>query len=199
MHKCYSNHAYIHGYCSSCIWYFIIFSSLHLTLSFSLWSDSHLTLSSSTDLRCSRRCWSPMVLIIWSMLSPLPIGDGFNWWVWWFWWVGFDDFDPWVLIRLMVVGILMDGLMMKASGCVGWWWRAGYWLLMVAGYWSGWWWLGFDNFDLWVLIGLMMVGIFMGGLMMRLAWWWRLCGLMMEARYWLLMVAGFRIFYWINV
>ena len=27
---------------------------------------------------------------------------------------GFDDFDPWVLIGLMVAGILIGGLMMEA-------------------------------------------------------------------------------------
>ena len=33
MHKCYSNHAYMHRYCSSCIWYFtFFFSLLDLTL-----------------------------------------------------------------------------------------------------------------------------------------------------------------------
>ena len=29
--------------------------------------------------------------------------------------MGFDDFDPWVLIGLMVAGILMGGLMMEAG------------------------------------------------------------------------------------
>ena len=37
MHKCYSNGAYMHGYCSACILYFTnFFSLLHLTLFFSL-------------------------------------------------------------------------------------------------------------------------------------------------------------------
>ena len=37
MHKCYSNRAYMHGYCSACILYFTnFFSFLHLTLFFSL-------------------------------------------------------------------------------------------------------------------------------------------------------------------
>ena len=44
MHKCYSNHAYMHGYCSSCIYYFTFFLSLlYLTFSFST-SHSHLSL-----------------------------------------------------------------------------------------------------------------------------------------------------------
>ena len=35
MHNCYSNHAYMHGYCSTCIYYFIsFFSLLSLVLSF---------------------------------------------------------------------------------------------------------------------------------------------------------------------
>ena len=33
MHNCYSNHAYMHGYCSTCIYYFISFFSLLLSIS----------------------------------------------------------------------------------------------------------------------------------------------------------------------
>ena len=40
---CYGNRAYMHDYCSSCIWFFF---SLHLSLSLYLWSDSPPHLSS---------------------------------------------------------------------------------------------------------------------------------------------------------
>ena len=40
------------------------------------------------------------------------------------------------------------------------------------------WWVSFDDFDSWVLIGLMVAGIWMGGLMMEaggcVGWWWKL-------------------------
>ena len=41
------------------------------------------------------------------------------------------------------------------------------------------WWMGFDNFDSWVLIGLMVARILMGGLTMEVGYW-----SLMVARYW---------------
>ena len=76
MHKCYSNCAYMHGYCSSCIYYFTFFLSLSFTslshfqlltltsLSFYLWS---LNPTSSTWLVQPCRLASP---ICWSA-SPI--------------------------------------------------------------------------------------------------------------------------------
>ena len=118
MHKYYNNRAYMQGYYSSCIWYFISPShSLFISL---VWLSPHA-----------------LVLHQSSLLSPLLIADGFDYlisvfvvsvrrWFWlmglmilirgyWsgWWWLGFDDFDKCVLI------------------------------ILIYGYWSGWRWLGF--------------------------------------------------------
>ena len=71
MHKCYSNHAYMHGYCSSCIYYFTFFLSLlYLTFSFST-SHSHLSLFLSLVPQSS-------LIDTISLALPISLTDTFN-------------------------------------------------------------------------------------------------------------------------
>ena len=163
MHKCYSNCAYMHGYCSSCMvtialaFNILLFFSLHLTLFFSLvWLSLH-ALFSSTNLHCSlesRHSHAIVDHLTHRCLRQSPMLSFFS--VWWFW-----DFDKWVLMVRYSVALssltaavpppitsLAEALTNHRSSC-----RSSlhsliaatffFLCLMVLGFWS----MSFDDFD----------------------------------------------------
>ena len=121
MQKCYSNCAFAFNIL------LFFFSLLHFTLSFTLWSNSYLTLSFppliSTALSPQLcHCQSPLLL----KLSSIAIAIFF--------------------LCLMVLGFWSVVLMILISGfwsmvlmilISGFWW---FWLVVLGFWWVGWWW-----------------------------------------------------------
>ena len=69
MHNCYSNHAYMHSYCSSSIYYFINFFSLMSLVSLCFSHFLSLSLSLSLSLTSASFSFS-LSLLIHSLLQP---------------------------------------------------------------------------------------------------------------------------------
>ena len=185
MHKCYSNCAYMHGYCSSCMvtialaFNILLFFSLHLTLFFSLvWLSLH-ALFSSTNLHCSLESRHSRAIVdhlTHRCLRQSPMLSFF--FVWWFW-----DFDKWVLMVRYSVALssltaavpppitsltaahadrpCSHRSLLLSFFFVWWFWDFDQWILMVLI-------SGFDGFDQWVLMILISgFGILIGGLMTK--------------------------------